>query len=97
MTVYVVTQVKITNPEVYARYTSKFMAIFKRYNGSLLVNDESPRVLEGEWDLTKVVLISFPDQDSFTAWATSPEYQEIMQDRLAGGEATILLTQGFDG
>ena len=97
MTVYVVTQVKITNAEVYARYTSKFMDIFKQYNGSLLVNDESPRVLEGEWDLSKVVVISFPDKDSFTAWATSPEYQEIMQDRLAGGEATILLTQGFDG
>ena len=96
MTVYVVTQVKITDPEVYGRYTSKFMAVFEKFNGRLLVNDEAPRLLEGTWDKDKVVLISFPDKESFTAWATSPEYQHIMKDRVAGGEATILLAQGLE-
>lgn len=96
MTVYVVTQVKITNPEVYGRYTSKFMSVFEKFNGRLLVNDEGPRLLEGTWDNDKVVLISFPDKASFTAWATSPEYQRIMKDRVAGGEATILLAQGLE-
>jgi len=96
MTVYAIVQVKITDRETYNRYTSKFMAVFEQFNGQLLVNDEAPRVLEGSWNLDKVVVLSFPDKESFTAWATSPEYQEIMQDRLAGGEATILLTKGFE-
>ncbi|MFT4570488.1 MAG: hypothetical protein ACI8TX_001747 [Hyphomicrobiaceae bacterium] len=72
------------------------MAVFNQFNGRLLVNDEAPRLLEGEWDKDKVVLISFPDKDSFTAWATSPAYMEIVRDRHAGGNATILLAQGFD-
>ena len=95
MTVYVVVQVKITERETYARYQSNFMQVFNQFDGKLLANDESPRLLEGEWDKDKLVLIAFPDKDAFTAWATSPAYIEIAKARLAGGEATILLVQGL--
>ncbi len=37
------------------------------YPIQLLVNDDSTRVLEGKWDKDKLVLISFPNKDSFTA------------------------------
>jgi Domain of unknown function (DUF1330) len=31
-------------------------------------------VTEGQWDGDKVVLMAFPDRETFTAWVTSPEY-----------------------
>ncbi|MBT8148548.1 MAG: DUF1330 domain-containing protein [Pseudomonadales bacterium] len=96
MTVYVVVQVKITVRETYDRYQSNFMEVFNQFDGKLLANDESPRLLEGDWDKDKLVLIAFPDKGAFTAWATSSAYTEIAKDRLAGGEATILLVQGLD-
>ena len=96
MTVYAIVQVEFTDREAYNRYQSNFMAVFEQFNGTLLVNDESPRVLEGEWDKDKVVVMSFPDKASFTAWATSPAYAAIVKDRLAGGNATILLAKGID-
>jgi uncharacterized protein (DUF1330 family) len=52
-------------------------------------------VLEGKWDKDKLVLISFPNKDSFTAWATSAAYMQIVKDRHAAGEATILLSDEF--
>jgi uncharacterized protein (DUF1330 family) len=52
-------------------------------------------VLEGKWDKDKLVLISFPNKDSFTAWATSAAYMQIVKDRHAAGEATILLSDKF--
>jgi uncharacterized protein (DUF1330 family) len=39
----------------------------------LLSADESPAVLEGAWDRDKLVLMSFPDEAAFQAWAGSPE------------------------
>jgi len=30
--------------------------------------------------------MAFPDRDTFTTWATSPEYQEISKDRVAATE-----------
>jgi uncharacterized protein (DUF1330 family) len=37
-------------------------------------------------------MISFPDKDSFTAWAASPAYMHIVKNRHAAGEVTILFS-----
>ena len=52
-------------------------------------------MLEGNWDRDKVVLMSFPDEAAYRAWADSPEYQEISKDRKAGAAAIVLLVKGF--
>ena len=61
----------------------------------LLSADESPARLEGVWDCDKLVLMSFPDDAAFHAWANSPEYLEISKDRKAGAEGVVLLAKGF--
>ena len=95
MTVYAVVQVEIFDREAYDRYQAKFWNVFKQFDGSLLVNDESPRLLEGQWSMDKIVLLSFPDEAAFRAWADSPEYSEIVVDRRAGANVTILLSNAF--
>jgi len=57
--------------------------------------DEKPAIVEGAWDRDKLVLISFPDEAAFHAWADSPEYLEISKDRKAGAQAIVLLAKGF--
>lgn len=71
------------------------MEVFRRHPGTLLAADESPQVIEGQWDHQKVVLMSFPDEAAFHGWAQSPEYQEISKDRLAGADTVVLLAQGL--
>ena len=98
MTVYALAQLKIHDRERYGRYMSRFMPVLAKYNGKLLAADETPRVLEGQWwDRNKVVLMTFADKDAFRAWATSPEYTEIAEDRKAGADAVVLLINGFTG
>ena len=80
MTVYVIVQLKMTDRAAYDRYQARFFGVFKQFNGRLLAADESPDVLEGSWDRDKVVLMSFPDEAAYRAWANSPEYQEISKD-----------------
>jgi len=58
--------------------------VFKKFSGRLLSADENPAVLEGAWDRDKLVLMSFPDEAAFHAWANSPEYLEISKDRKDG-------------
>ncbi len=98
MTVYALAQLRIHDRERYGRYMARFMPVLEKYNGKLLAADETPRVLEGEWwDRNKVVLMQFADANAFRAWATSPEYTEIAEDRKAGADAVVLLIKGFDG
>ncbi|HYB81916.1 MAG TPA: DUF1330 domain-containing protein [Mycobacterium sp.] len=95
MTVYAIAQLRFTDRAAYDRYQARFMEVFRRYPGTLLAADESPQVVEGDWDREKVVLMSFPDQEAFRGWAESPEYQEISQDRHAGADTVVLLVKGL--
>lgn len=84
MTVYVIVQLKINDRAAYDRYQARFFGVFKKFNGRLLSADENPKIVEGTWDRDKLVLMSFPDEAAYRAWADSPEYLEISRDRKAG-------------
>ncbi|CAN7750109.1 DUF1330 domain-containing protein [Bradyrhizobium sp. LjRoot220] len=96
MTVYVIAQLKMINPAAYDRYLARFFAVFRNFNGKLLSADDSPMVVEGEWDRDRVVMMSFPDETSFRAWSESPAYVKISRDRKAGADCLVLLVKGFD-
>jgi uncharacterized protein (DUF1330 family) len=95
MTVYAIAQLSITDRAAYNRYQSRFVEVMNRFQGRLLAADEHPRILEGQWDRDKLVLMSFPDEGAFYEWANSPAYQEISKDRIAGSNAVVLLVRGL--
>ena len=95
MTVYAVAQLRFIDRAAYDRYQARFMDVFRRHRGTLLVADESPEVIEGRWDRDKVVLMSFPDEAAFRSWSESPEYQEISKDRRVGADTVVLLAKGL--
>ena len=95
MPVYAIAQISITDRAAYDRYQARFMDVFRRFSGKLLAADEKPQVIEGKWEREKLILMSFPDEPAFRAWATSPEYQEIAKDRLAGSNGVVLLVKGI--
>ena len=95
VTVYAIAQLKFTDRASYTRYQAAFMDVFQRYSGTLLAADETPKVVEGQWDREKVVLMAFPDEDAFHTWAQSPDYQRISVDRRAGADTTVLLVKGL--
>jgi uncharacterized protein (DUF1330 family) len=97
MPVYAIAQLTITDRTVYNRYQARFMDVMKRFQGRVLAADEHPKVIEGTWDREKLVLLSFPDEAAFHAWADSPDYLEIAKDRKAGSNAVVLLVKGIGG
>ena len=96
MSVYAIVQLNIHDRPTYDRYMSRFMAVFEKFNGKVLVADDHPRVLQGEWSMNRLVVMEFPDRRSFANWATSPEYQEIAVDREASSTGVILLAHGLE-
>lgn len=96
MTVYVVAQLRFTDEAAYRRYQAAFAGVFAKFRGTLLAADERPRVVEGQWDRHKVVLMAFPDEAAWRDWAESPEYVAIARDRQAGADTVALLVRGID-
>jgi len=96
VTVYAIAQISIHDRPRYQRYAAAFMPILVKYGGRLLAADEHPEVVEGEWTGSKVIMMAFPDRDTFTRWAESPEYSEISVDRVAATDGVVLLVRGLD-
>ncbi|HJV42714.1 DUF1330 domain-containing protein [Caulobacter sp.] len=96
MTVYVVAQLRFIDPARYRLYQARFAEAFAGSGGQLLAADESPRVLEGEWPWSKLVLMAFPDEAAAQTFLDSPLYREISEHRRAGALTTALLVQGLD-
>lgn len=94
--VYVIAQISIIEPDAYNRYQAAFMEVFERFNGQVLAADADPQVVEGIWDKEKVILLYFPDRNSFEQWAFSPEYQEISKHRQAGSKGVVLLAKAIN-
>jgi uncharacterized protein (DUF1330 family) len=93
---YFVAQIRINDPDEYEKYLENFDKIFSRYNGKYLAIDESPTILEGQWNYTKSVLVTFNSHEEFDAWYYSKEYQEILQHRLRAADCDTILLEGLD-
>lgn len=95
MSAYLLAQLTFKNLAAYRRYQAAFPAVFARFGGKVLVADERPNVLEGDWRGDKVVLLQFPDPDAARRFAESDDYRAIAEDRRAGAEGPVLLLTGL--
>ncbi|WP_454717539.1 DUF1330 domain-containing protein [Caulobacter segnis] len=95
MTVYVVAQLSFTDEGRYRLYQARFGEAFAGHGGKVLAADEAPRVLEGEWPYSKLVMLEFPTEDAARGFLDSPLYREISVDRDAGAKTTAVLVQGL--
>lgn len=96
MTHYFLAQIRIHDPIEYDRYLDKFDDIFSKYRGEYLAIDESPILLEGEWNYTKSVLIKFKSKKDFEEWYYSDEYQRILKYRLNASKCDTILVEGVE-
>ena len=94
MAYYFTAQIKIHDPGEYQKYLDRFDEIFERYKGEYLAIDESPLLLEGNWDYTKSVLVKFETKKDFTDWYYSEDYQDILKYRLHAAKCDSILLEG---
>lgn len=92
---YFSAQIKIHDREEYDRYLENFDEIFARHQGTILAVDETPTLLEGVWEYTKTVLISFPSREDFEDWYFSRDYQQIIKYRLNAAKCDTILIKGY--
>jgi uncharacterized protein (DUF1330 family) len=95
MPAYVLAELTIEDRAEYGRYEAAFMDVFQCFRGELLVVDEKPLVVEGDWKHTRTVLIRFPDAAEAERWYRSPEYQAIAQHRWRASRANAVILQGL--
>jgi uncharacterized protein (DUF1330 family) len=60
----------------------------------LLVVEETPTLLEGEWPYTRTVMIRFSDENEAKRWYQSDQYQALAQYRFRASRSNLILAKG---
>ncbi|MCX6238536.1 MAG: DUF1330 domain-containing protein [Bacteroidia bacterium] len=96
MSYYFVAQIKINDNAEYQKYIDKAGEIFEKFKGEYLSVDNAPKIIEGNWNYTRAVLIRFENKNDFNNWYNSPEYQNILMHRLHAADCDTILLKGLE-
>lgn len=78
---YVIGQITVKNPELWAVYRSRVPDTLAPWGGELVFRGQQAAVLAGENRHPDIVVIRFPDITAVNGWFASPAYQSLIAIR----------------
>jgi len=97
MTAYIIARVNVTDPEKYEDYKALAPAAITAYGGRYLVRGGHMKVLEGEPESRRVVVLEFPTLEAAEKFYHSAEYEAAKQKRCGAAEMQLILMEGYAG
>ena len=94
MSAYLIADVEIHNPDVYAEYRRQVLPLVQKHGGRFIVRGGAHEVLEGDWRPQRVVIIEFPDMAALRAWYRSPEYAKLIALRQGASRGSLVAVEG---
>jgi uncharacterized protein (DUF1330 family) len=94
MSYYFVTNIKIKDIVEYQKYINRVDEVFSKFKGKYLAIDDKPKIVEGNWEYSRVVIIEFTTEKDFNSWYNSKEYQEILKYRMGASNSDGILIKG---
>ena len=92
---YVIEQLKVSNLENYKEYVAKVSDVVKKFDGEYLVRNGEYKVVEGEDNFPRIVIIKFPSYEKALEWYHSEEYKPVKDIRLANSEGSNIIVKGI--
>ncbi len=91
MSAIMVSQITITDPQVFQDYLAKSKELATRYDAELLFRGKKTGVLNGQAGEHQMVVIArFPDMASIDAWHACAEYQDLISLREKGSTQVMV-------
>ena len=91
MAAYVITDVEITNSELFAGFRAKLDPTIEAHGGN---RSENIKIVHGDWTPKRLVVIEFPDFEPAETWAQSPEFIELKDMLDKSSNTDIIIIEG---
>ena len=99
MTVYMVAQVQVLDPEQWERYKEIASREIARHGGRYLTRGARPEVEEADWNQPEdlqINIAAFPGLRQAHAWYNSPEYAKALAFRRVAVRRRLFFVNGTD-
>ncbi len=94
MPVYMLIDITVHEPNLYAQYIEQVGAVIERHGGAYLARGGEVTVPSGDWHPERVVLIAFPTIEDLRACFASPEYATLAPLRKRSTASRALIIEG---
>jgi uncharacterized protein (DUF1330 family) len=94
MAAYIIVDVEISDPVLYAAYIRVVPPTIAKYGGRFIVRGGRTVTLEGSWDPGRVVVVEFPSVELAREWWASEEYREPKALRQSASVTDMILVEG---
>ena len=94
MSAYVIADVNVTDPDLFAEYRQLVPATIEKYGGRFVVRGGTVETKEGGWSPSRLVVLEFPSMDQARKWYHSPEYAPALAMRLKSANAKLIFVEG---
>lgn len=94
MAAYVIVDIEVHNPEPYKEYLAQITPTVFACGGRYLVRGADAKVISGDWQPKRLVVMEFPDLATANHWATCAEYAPIHALRNANASANMIVVEG---
>ncbi|TJV38339.1 MAG: DUF1330 domain-containing protein [Mesorhizobium sp.] len=95
MAAYLIADVDITDAAVFEEYRRDVPATEARYGGRYIARGGATKVLEGDWEPHRLVIVEFPNMASLMGWYDSPEYGRLKAIRERSARTRIIALEGM--
>ena len=77
MAAYVITDVEITDLELFAEFRERLDPTVAAHGGTFIVRGENITVVQGDWNPRRIAMIEFPNLEAANSWLHSSEFGAI--------------------
>lgn len=95
MSAYMIIDVDISDMAAYEEYKKQVPAIITKHGGEYVIRGGEFKVLEGDWQPTRMVMLKFPTMAAALAMESDPEYQPIKAIRHNVARSSIVVAEGL--
>jgi len=99
MTVYMVAQVQVLDPEQWERYKEFASREIARHGGRYITRGARPEVEEADWSQPEdlqINIVAFPSWEQAHGWYNSPEYAKALAFRRVAVHRRLFFVNGTD-
>jgi len=94
MSGFVIANIDVKDSEAYKEYVGKVVPTVKKFGGEYIVRAGEYKVMEGEWENPRTVVIKFPNYEKALEWYDSKEYKPIKPIRLKNSVGNMIIIKG---
>ena len=91
---YMIFNININNPDNYKEYVKKVKPIAEKYGGEYIVRGGTNKVIEGNWQYPRTVVIKFPSYEKALEFYESDEYKPIKKIRQDNAVSNAIIIEG---